>query len=216
MTKVETMFEMQPDSRTVRKTVIFLTVAGAILWMPVVLLLLGRDDVKFLRDLGFVSGPRGTLLGWILAIIVAILYAGYAVKNIPFVAKYWRTLSAIKVLSVVLAIAAAIVEEAFFRRLIMDAVMVAGGSAIVQVFASALAFGLGHALWGIMTGRIMIGVTTVIATGTLGAALALVYVISDRSLAPPIVSHFLVTAVIQPGILFAAFSGQMRKPPMAQ
>jgi membrane protease YdiL (CAAX protease family) len=59
-------------------------------------------------------------------------------------------------------------------------------------------------------------VTTVIATGTLGAALALVYVISDRSLAPPIVSHFLVTAVIQPGILFAAFSGQMRKPPMAQ
>ena len=50
-----------------------------------------------------------------------------------------------------------------------------------------------------------------IATGTLGAALGVVYVVGDRSLAPVIISHFIVTATIQPGIMFAAFSGQMQR-----
>jgi hypothetical protein len=50
-----------------------------------------------------------------------------------------------------------------------------------------------------------------VATGALGTALAFVYVIGNRSLAPVIVAHFLVTATIQPGILFAAFSGEMRR-----
>jgi hypothetical protein len=49
-----------------------------------------------------------------------------------------------------------------------------------------------------------------IATGTLGTALAFVYVVGHRSLAPVIVAHFTVTATIQPGIMLAAFSGQMR------
>jgi uncharacterized protein len=48
-----------------------------------------------------------------------------------------------------------------------------------------------------------------IATGTVGGALAVVYLVGERSLAPPIVSPFLITATIQPGITFAAFSGRM-------
>ena len=60
-----------------------------------------------------------------------------------------------------------------------------------------------------MTGRLSVGVETMIATGTLGTALGLVYVVGDRSLAPVIVAHFIVTATIQPGITFALFSGQM-------
>ncbi len=50
-----------------------------------------------------------------------------------------------------------------------------------------------------------------IATGTLGTALALVYVVGNRRLAPVIVAHFIVTTTIQPGIMLAAFSGQMRR-----
>jgi hypothetical protein len=50
-----------------------------------------------------------------------------------------------------------------------------------------------------------------VSTGILGAALGVVYLAGARSLAPPIVSHFIVTAVIQPGIIFAAFSGQMQR-----
>ena len=56
------------------------------------------------------------------------------------------------------------------------------------------------------------GLGAAVATGILGAALGVVYVVGERSLAPIIVSHFIITAVIQPGILYAAFSEQMPRP----
>ncbi len=192
-----------------RKAIFFLAGAGAILWVPVAQLLLGRPP-GFLRDLGFLSGPSGTLLAWVLGIVVAVAYCAYALRN-PLVVRYWRKPSPLKLFAAMIAIAAAIVEEAFFRRMIMDGVMAAGGGPFLQILASALIFGLAHGVWGIVTGRIAVGIGVMIATGTLGAALAVVYLVGGRSLAPPIASHFLITATIQPGIMFAAFSGQMRK-----
>ena len=183
------------------------------MWFPVVPMLLGRPP-GFLRHLGFASGPPGTLLAWSLGLVVAVFYAAYAVRNIPLVREHWRAVSLFKLLGVLLAVSAAFVEEAFFRRFLMDALMRAGWPAIIQIVASGLVFGLAHGIWGIMTGRVSVGVRTMIATGTLGAALGLVYVIGDRSLAPVIVAHFIVTATIQPGITFAAFSGQMRRMTM--
>ena len=105
------------------------------------------------------------------------------------------------------ALVAAIVEEAGFRRLVMDLVLTAGGGSIVQVIASGLLFGVVHGIWGIVTGKFIAGVGTTIATGIVGISLAIIYVIGSRSLAPVIVSHFIIDAVIQPGIMFAAFSG---------
>lgn len=105
-----------------------------------------------------------------------------------------------------MVLAAAIVEEAFFRRMIMDGVIsMGGGGWLLQIFASAVIFGVAHGVWRIVTGRIFVGSRpeptarpspwcTCWGTG---------------GLAPPIVSHFLITA-IQPGITVAAFSGQMR------
>jgi len=144
-------------------------------------------------------------------LVVAVFYAAYAVRNIPLVREHWRAVSFFKLLGILVAVAAALVEEAFFRRLLMDALMRAGWPAVVQVVASGLVFGLAHGIWGIMTGRVSVAIGTMIATGTLGTVLALVYVVADRSLAPVIVAHFIVTATIQPGITFAAFSGQMRQ-----
>ncbi len=180
------------------------------MWWPVALMLMGVPP-RFLRGLGFASGPPGTLLAWSLGLVVAVFYAAYAVRNIPLVREHWRAVSLFKLLGVLVAVSAALVEEAFFRRLLMDALMRAGWPAVVQVVASGLIFGLAHGIWGIMTGRVSVGVGTMIATGTLGTALGLVYVVGDRSLAPVIVAHFIVTATIQPGIMFAAFSGQMRQ-----
>ena len=191
-----------------RNSAIFLVLAGGIMWFPVVALFVGSPP-GFLRDLGFASGPPGTLLAWSLGLVVAVFYAAYAVRNIPLVREHWRAVSLFKLLGILLAVAAALVEEAFFRRLLMDALMRAGWPAVVQVVASGLVFGLAHGIWGIMTGRVSVGIGTTIATGTLGTALGLVYVVGDRSLAPVIVAHFIVTATIQPGIMFAAFSGQM-------
>ncbi len=180
------------------------------MWWPVAVMLIGVPP-RFLRDLGFASGPPGTLLAWSRGLVVAVFYAAYTVRNIPLVCEHWRAVSLFKLLGILLAVAAALVEEAFFRRLLMDALMRAGWPAVVQVVASGLVFGLAHGIWGIMTGRVSVGIGTMIATGTLGTALGLVYVVGDRSLAPVIVAHFIVTATIQPGIMFAAFSGQMRQ-----
>lgn len=195
---------------TKRRAIIFLTIAGGILWLPIIHRLTGGDS-GFLRQLGFFSGPGGTLPAWILAGVVALLYSGFTVRNIPMVRQYWRRISGLKLLAIIVALAAAVVEEAFFRRFIMDRVMAAGGNALLQIGISGFAFGLAHGIWGIATGKISAGVGAMISTTILGIALAIVYVIGGRSLAPPIVSHFIITAIIQPGIMFAAFSGQMQR-----
>jgi len=200
---------VNPDAK--RRALLFLALAGAILWFPLVPLLAGRPP-GFLRDLGFLSGPTGTPLAWALGFVVAFAYAGFTVRNNPLVREHWRALTPAKVLAVAAAIGAAVVEEAFFRRLLMDGLMGAGIPSAGQILASGVIFGLAHGIWGIVTGRLMMGVRIVVATGTVGTALAVVYVVGDRSLAPPIVSHFLVTATIQPGIMYAAFSGQMARP----
>ncbi len=95
--------------------------------------------------------------------------------------------------------------------MIMDGILAAGGGPLLQAFGSAMIFGVAHG-GGIVAARIDVGITVMLTTGTLGAALAVVYLVGDRSLARPIISHFLITAVVQPGIMFAAFSGDMRKP----
>ena len=59
------------------------------------------------------------------------------------------------------------------------------------------------------------GLKAALATGTLGLLLAVVYLLGDRSLAPPIVAHFAIDAVIQPGILVSAFRGQWAPRAMA-
>lgn len=206
-----------PLSQTVkRNSALFLILVGGVLWVPVAQLMLGNPP-RFLRDLGFLSGPPGTPLAWSLAMVIAVLYAAYAVRNIPLVREHWRALSFMKLLGVLVAVAAAVVEEAFFRRMLMDALMRAGWSPVAQVVASGFVFGVAHGSWALVTGRVVVGIGAMIATGTLGTGLAFVYILGNRSLAPVIVAHFVVTATIQPGIMFAAFSGQMRQhaPPTA-
>jgi hypothetical protein len=46
-------------------------------------------------------------------------------------------------------------------------------------------------------------------TGVLGAALAAVYVLGGRSLAPCIAAHFLLDVAIEPGLVLAALRGEM-------
>lgn len=193
-----------------RNAVIFLVVAGSMMWIPVMQVLLGYPP-RFLRDLGFVAGPRGTLVAWSLGPVIAVLYSAYAIRSIPLVREHWRAISFVKLLGVLVAVAAAVVEEAFFRRLLMNALMRAGWPTVAQVFASGFVFGVAHASWALVTGRVAVGVGAMVATGALGTGLGLVYILGDRSLAPVIVAHFLVTATIQPGIMFAAFSGRMRQ-----
>ncbi len=164
----------------------------------------------FLKDLGFSSGPRGTPASWLAAMIVALLCIRFCVKHIPPVAQHLLRLSPLKVMSVVVAVVAATIEEAFFRRWVMDAVLRAGGTGWIQVLASALAFGVPHGYIGLIRRSFPIALGAVIATTIIGAALAVVYLLGERSLAPCITGHFLIDAAILPGLMLAGASGQMR------
>ncbi len=185
----------------------FLLVAAVILWIPIVLVRLGWE-VDFLEDLGFLSGPGGSAAAWILAIVVALAYSLFTVKNVPGVAQHWRRLSVLKALALLTAVGAAVVEEAVFRRMVMDSVAEAGGSALLQVLASGVVFGVAHGIWALPTRRLMVGIKATLATGSVGLALGVAYLVGGRSLAPPVVAHFLIDAVIQPGILLSAFGGR--------
>jgi hypothetical protein len=193
-------------------TTLVLGGATFIMGVPVAFKIMGRDNqVEFLRDLGFLSGPRGTAWAWVLALGLAVLYIAFTMRGVPLVARHWRAISWLKGLSILAAIVASIVEEAFFRRLIMNAVLKAGGDMGMQVAISGLTFGFAHGMWGLLKGSLHVALGAVIATTVMGAGLALAYVVGGRSLAPCIVAHFLITVVIEPGLMLAAVSGKMRR-----
>ncbi len=197
-------------------TAVIFGILAAILSIPVVDYLRdylqGRAD-RFLYPLGFESGITGTLSGWVLAFLVAVAFIIFTIKGIPAVAETWREVSFLKGMSIYLAIVAAIVEEAFFRRMVMDMVAQAKGAVWIQIAASAAAFGVAHAVWGLIKLSLDAALKVTIATGIMGFALAVVYVVSDRSLASCIVCHFLITATLEPGLMIAAVTGQWGREP---
>ena len=93
--------------------------------------------------------------------------------------------------------------------MIMHAVLKAGGEVWMQVAVSGLTFGIMFAMWGLPKASLHVALGAGIAMTVMGAGLALVYVVGDRSLAPCIVAHFLITVVIEPGLMLAAVSGKM-------
>jgi membrane protease YdiL (CAAX protease family) len=116
------------------------------------------------------------------------------------VRKHLWNFSTFKLSGLALAVPAAILEEVFFRQYVMDAL--AHETAIIQILASALTFGIAHAIWGIRGGwRAAAG--AVGSTTLMGAALAVVYLASGRAVLPCVVSHFLITAILEPWLLYA-------------
>ena len=82
--------------------------------VPMAFKIMGRDNqVGFLRDLGFLSGPGGTVWAWVLALVLAVAYIAFTMRGVPLVARHWRAISCLKGLSILAAIVASIVEEAF-------------------------------------------------------------------------------------------------------
>jgi len=97
-------------------------------------------------------------------------------------------------------LAAATVEEAVFRRLVMDLVMVRGGGDVLQVFASAVTFGGAPSIFDLINRNPQAAWRASVITGILGG----------RSLAPCITVHFLITLAFEPGLLMAAITNEWR------
>jgi membrane protease YdiL (CAAX protease family) len=121
---------------------------------------------------------------------------------------------ALKLLAVLAAVAAAVLEEVIFRRWIMDYLDRNSTGVALQVVVSGVAFGLAHGFWGFFGRSFAAALQAVIASGVLGAMLGVVYIMSDRSLAPCIVAHFIITALIESGLVLAAFRGQLGVSPV--
>ena len=173
----------------------------------VALNLVGRP-MQFWRYTGFVDPGRAGILAWLLAVICAALFIWRAAQ-LPSVRANLIRPSELKILGLLLAVAAAFCEEVVFRKLLMDALQHHGSPAIVQILVSGLAFGVAHGVWGLFRGSVRAAVGGVIATGILGLTLAAIYIVGGRVLSPCVVAHFLINLFIEPGLVLAAVRGEM-------
>ena len=164
----------------------------------------------FLRYAGFAPAGSGALLGWVLAAIVVCLFVLLSVRLPSVRANLFRP-SFLKLLGLAVAVAAGFLEEIIFRKWLMDYLSHEEIGAIVQVLASGFAFGLAHGIWGLMGRSLHTAVNATVVTGVLGIALAVVYIAAGRSVAPCIAAHFLINALVEPGLVLAATRGEMGK-----
>lgn len=163
--------------------------------------------------LGFLPGRTGTPMGWLAAAVVVVVFVSLATR-LPSVRSTMFRASWLKLLGILVAVAAGILEEAVFRKLLMDWLSRGGQSVAVQIVASGVAFGAAHGVWGLFARSARAAAGATVATGALGVALATVYILAGRSLAPCVVAHFAINALLEPGLVLAAMRGEMgrRRP----
>jgi hypothetical protein len=167
------------------------------------------NPAGLIKVLGFASGQAGSSWGWLLAIAVSAGFVWHS-RRFPSVRDHMLRLSWLKLLAFAVAVSAGILEEAVFRRQLMNSLQHHGWSTLAQILASGLTFGLAHGIWGLFGRNLRTAAGATAATGLLGIALAVIYVASGRSLAPCVAAHFAIDLLIEPGIILAACRGEMR------
>ena len=164
------------------------------------------DPTSLVRLLGFAGGPSGTVAAWVLAAAVAAVYV-WGAASISVVRQHMFKANRLKLLTIAAAVVAGILEEVVFRKWVMDFLQSRGYAPAVQVLASGLSFGLAHFVWGFK--RVSAGINAALSTGALGLGLGIVYLVGGRSLAPCVVAHFVITALIEPGLILAAVTDKL-------
>ncbi|PYS48569.1 MAG: CPBP family intramembrane metalloprotease [Acidobacteria bacterium] len=200
---------MNETKATERKSALILAAIVAIEGTFVLLNWLNNGQ-KFVAYLGFSAGKSGTLWGWILALVVTVLFVALSIR-LPSVRANLLRPTWLKALGLAVAVSAGILEELVFRKLLMNYLLAAGVGSLLQIVLSGLAFGAAHGIWGLMGRSVRAALGATVATGLLGAALAIVFIVSGRSLAPCIAAHFLINALIEPGLVLAVTRGEMTR-----
>lgn len=104
-----------------------------------------------------------------------------------------------------MALISGVFKEVFFRAFLMHLAQRGGWNGLGQVLLSAVSFGLAHGVWGLFGRGVRVALGSSVATGLLGTALAFVYLVGGRSVAPCALAHVLINLVIEPWlILYAA------------
>jgi hypothetical protein len=194
------------DPRTSRRVWAFLI--GATVSEAIALAYVFQPRTAWLPSLArLIFDPPGTLTGWIGAALVAGAYSGYAVhrsavmREYAFYPRRWGPFLAVRLFAIPMALVTAVFEEVMFRKIVMDGSLHAGAGPSVQILWSAFAFGIVHAVWGLFKGNVAAALAAMAATTVLGGSLAVVYIASDRSLAPCIASHFVISLILEPWLV---------------
>lgn len=174
------------------------SICGEIVALLVLVLILGRRGTR-LSDLGW--GQPTTWQSVLLGLVIAVVYSGVTALNPSVGANLWK-FSTLKVLAVIAALVAGIVEEVIFRGYVMTILARMGYGNLVQVLVSGLVFAVAH-VYGFTSPATFLA--TLVFTFVLGIALGIVYLIGKRSLTPVIVSHALIDAIIEPWLLLSFF-----------
>jgi len=192
-----------------RKTTWILGTATLIMFSPLAMILVGYQIPMF-QNLGFERGSIAPPLAWILATILVIGYVFYTMKVIPLVLEKQREISLFKLLGILIAVVGGIVEEVFFRRWIMDMLMLRGVAPIFQVIISGIVFGLAHTSWILAKGDFKFTFPAILSTSVLGILLAIIYLVGGRNLGPCIYAHISINIIIEPWLMLSALSGKRR------
>jgi uncharacterized protein len=158
----------------------------------------------------FAFAAPGTFAAWSLAALITVLYVAFAAAGSAVLRTHllrpsrWRPYAAMVAAAVPMALISGFFEEAFFRKTLMDVAQHRGAAIGVQIAVSALAFGAVHAVWGAMGGSLRGALGAMLATSALGAALAAVYAVGGRSIAPCIAAHIAINLLIEPWLIITA------------
>jgi hypothetical protein len=195
------------DHRAVKRAWIFMLVALALYAWPFSFLPRGKPGwLGVSHLLGFGAAHTAPLLGWLLAGVVAALFCAGSMRGYPLIRRRIFDSGPVKIVAIVFAFFSGLMEEVWFRYGVMSWAQSHGHGPLAQVVYSALIFGAVHAVWGVAARNWRVATGSMIATGLLGAALAAVYLASDRVLAPCIWAHITINAVIEPWLLIAAMT----------
>lgn len=102
--------------------------------------------------LGFGANPQAPLRGWILAALVVAVFCAFGMRGYPLIRQHVFDWGAIKAVAIVFAFFSGLMEEVWFRRLVMDYAQSHGQSPGAQIMWSGLIFGGLHAVWALPRG----------------------------------------------------------------
>jgi uncharacterized protein len=192
-----------------KKTGWILIAASLLMFSPLAMVLLGCH-IPLFQNLGFGTRSLAPTAAWIPAVIAAVAYVVYTFRAIPFVRSMQREISLFKLMGVGSAIIGGIVEEAVFRRWLMDTLMHGGSGPVIQIMLSGVVFGLAHGSWLLAKGRFKFALPAILSTSVLGAFLAGIYILGGRNLGPCIFAHAAINTVVEPWLMLAAISGKWK------
>lgn len=144
---------------------------------------------------------------WLLVVLVTIGYIIYTMWAVPFVKEQLFTFSWLKIIGIWAAFVSSIIEEIFFRQMLMDCLMNLDLSIIIQILASGLIFGIAHGAWIFLRGELKVALPVILSTTILGVLLAILYIVSGRNILAPMIAHIIINLFIEPWLILAVVSG---------